>query len=273
MAKRVTESSSSSTLLPCARYASATAVAVKALRTRNGAGWSEVATTTTLRLSPSSPRSFSRNSRTSRPRSPISPTTTMSACTPRAIMPSSVDLPTPEPAKRPTRWPRPSGMNVSTARIPVGIASLMRSRRRALGRVEVVGTTAGRKRPPSIGRPSPSSTRPRRFSPGSGSIGRSPATTLQPACSPSMSPSGMSRTVWCRKPTTSAWSAEPSRSDLITQMSPSPTLGPSASTMSPATPVTRPARSTGAVRWMRAARSWTKGSRLAVTVQAWARLS
>ncbi|MFO0678687.1 MAG: hypothetical protein U0169_19300 [Polyangiaceae bacterium] len=43
------------------------------------------------------------NSPTSRPRSPTSATTTTSAETPRAIAASSELLPTPEPAKSPTR--------------------------------------------------------------------------------------------------------------------------------------------------------------------------
>ena len=71
---------------------------------------SEVATTTTERARPSGPRSFSMNSRTSRPRSPT-----------RAMhrdlgvgaagdhRQQACDLPTPEPAKMPMRWPRPHG--------------------------------------------------------------------------------------------------------------------------------------------------------------------
>ena len=49
------------------------------------------------------------NSRTSRPRSPTRQITLTSADVERAIMPSSDDLPTPEPAKMPRRWPRPHG--------------------------------------------------------------------------------------------------------------------------------------------------------------------
>ena len=52
---------------------------------------------------------------------------------PRAIMPSSVDLPTPEPAKMPTRWPRPQGVMVSRARTPSGSGSAMRWRRSGCG--------------------------------------------------------------------------------------------------------------------------------------------
>ena len=66
-----------------------------------------MAATTTDRLRPSTPRSRSMNSLTSRPRSPISPTTATSAEVLRAIMDKRVDLPTPEPAKIPIRWPLP----------------------------------------------------------------------------------------------------------------------------------------------------------------------
>ncbi len=45
----------------------------------------------------------------------------------RAIMPSSVDLPTPEPAKMPRRWPRPQGTSASIARTPSDDALLDRA--------------------------------------------------------------------------------------------------------------------------------------------------
>ena len=90
---------------------------------RTSAGWSEVATTTTERSS-ASPRSRSMNSRTSRPRSPTSAITLIEALVERAIMPSSVDLPTPEPAKIPRRWPRPQGTSPSSARTPRPTRSL-----------------------------------------------------------------------------------------------------------------------------------------------------
>ena len=77
-----------------------------------------VATTTTERARPSGPRSFSRNSRTSRPRSPTRAITQTWASVPRAIIDSRLDLPTPEPAKMPMRWPRPQGTSVSSARTP-----------------------------------------------------------------------------------------------------------------------------------------------------------
>ena len=93
-------------------------IAMKAAVTRTSGGSSEVAHTITERARPSGPRSRSMNSRTSRPRSPISPITLTEAAVLRAIMPSSVDLPTPEPAKMPSRWPRPHGITASSARTP-----------------------------------------------------------------------------------------------------------------------------------------------------------
>ena len=59
------------------------------------------------------------NSWTSRPRSPIRAITLTSASQLRAIMPSSVLLPTPEPAKMPMRWPLPQVSRPSMARTPV----------------------------------------------------------------------------------------------------------------------------------------------------------
>ena len=69
------------------------------------------------------PRSFSRNSFTSRPRSPMRAMTFTALWQLRAIMPSNTDLPTPEPANRPTRWPLPMVLNPSMARMPVTMGS------------------------------------------------------------------------------------------------------------------------------------------------------
>ena len=67
------------------------------------------------------------NSRTSRPRSPTSASTVTGASVPRVIIESSVDFPTPDPAKMPMRWPRPHGISVSIARTPSGSwVSIMR---------------------------------------------------------------------------------------------------------------------------------------------------
>jgi hypothetical protein len=60
MAKRVSESSTSSTCLPCAAKNSATVVAASAARMRISGDWSEVETTTTERANPSSPSESSQ---------------------------------------------------------------------------------------------------------------------------------------------------------------------------------------------------------------------
>ena len=151
MAKRVTESIISITSSPWSRKCSAIAVAVNAARIRTSAGWSEVATTTT-ECARASPRSRSMNSRTSRPRSPTSAITLTSAVVDRAIIPSSDDLPTPEPAKMPRRWPRPQGTSVSSARTPRPTRSVIRGRVSASGGGAVVlapGHPRGRRTRPA----------------------------------------------------------------------------------------------------------------------------
>ena len=107
------------------------------------------------------------NSRTSRPRSPTRQITLTDAVVERAIMPSSVDLPTPEPAKMPSRWPRPHGTSASSARTPRSSRSSMRVRCSGDGGRPATARSDRRSSagPPSIGRPRPSSTRPRSASP------------------------------------------------------------------------------------------------------------
>ncbi|MNP40256.1 hypothetical protein D3C76_1338840 [compost metagenome] len=123
MAKRVTESIISITFKPRSRKNSAMLVAISAPLIRIKAGWSEVATMTTERARPSGPKSRSIKSNTSRPRSPISAITFTSAAVFRAIMPSKVLFPTPEPAKIPTRWPLPTVRSPSMARMPTLMGS------------------------------------------------------------------------------------------------------------------------------------------------------
>ena len=105
--------------MPWSRKTSAQAIAIQAARRLISGAWSEVAATTTARCMPSGPRTLSTKSRSSRPRSPISAKTTMSASMPRARSPRSEDLPMPEPAKTPMRWPRAMGRMVSKTARPV----------------------------------------------------------------------------------------------------------------------------------------------------------
>ncbi len=82
-------------------------------------GLSSLVATTATDFERLLPSVSSMNSRTSRPRSPTSAITTLSKASARASMESSVDLPTPEPAKMPRRCPRQSGEKMSIARTPV----------------------------------------------------------------------------------------------------------------------------------------------------------
>jgi len=138
------------------------AMAVSAPLARITALWSDVTTTTTLRASPSGPRSRSINSRTSRPRSPIRAKTLTSTDAWRAIIPIGTDFPTPLPAKTPSRCPRPAVIILSMDRIPVVMVSVVRRRDIASGgrpSIPIWGRPS-KEGPPSRGRPSPSMTRP-----------------------------------------------------------------------------------------------------------------
>ncbi len=108
------------------------------------------------------------NSRTSRPRSPTRQITFTSAAVERAIMPISEDLPTPEPAKMPRRWPRPHGTSASKrpyarAKPLLDGGPRQRGRRRRGGGA---GRTRRRdRRPRRSAPPSASTTRPSSSSP------------------------------------------------------------------------------------------------------------
>ena len=92
-----------------------------------------VETTATVLAMHAGPIVSSRNSRTSRPRSPTSATTTVSKALAAASMASSVDLPTPEPAKMPRRWPKQIGVKMSMTLTPVAKAEPTRWRASAGG--------------------------------------------------------------------------------------------------------------------------------------------
>src|SRR4051812_46005765 len=248
IAKRVTESIINMTSAPRSRKCSAIVVAVSAALMRTSAGWSDVATTTTDRSS-AGPRSRSMNSRTSRPRSPTRQMTLTSADVERAIMPSSDDLPTPEPAKMPSRWPRPQGTSASSARTPSVTRSVIRGRSSGAGGAPTIGRgrTAARSGPPSIGWPSPSSTRPSSASPTSTDTRRPVAVTTSPGPIPCISPNGISSVRPERKPTTSAGivvqpPVAPSRPVRTSHTSPTSASSPVASTINPMRSLTRPCR-------------------------------
>src|ERR1700733_10526617 len=220
------------------------AVAVNAAWMRTRAGWSEVATTTT-EWARASPRSRSTNSRTSRPRSPTRAMTLTSAVVDRAIMPSSEDLPTPEPAKMPRRWPLPHGTRGSRARTPRPTRSEIRGRVRASGGVAVAARDCAWSRSPysSSGVPSPSMTRPSKPSPIATLKGLPVGCTEVPAPMPLSSPSGISRVRPPRKPTTSVGTRGRSRPSPTRQISPISTWRPVASMIRPRTRPRRRAKS------------------------------
>ena len=208
---------------------------------RMSGGSSAVATTTTERASPAGPRSRSTNSRTSRPRSPTRQITLMSAAAWAARLPSRTLLPTPLPAKIPTRCPRPMGSTASTARIPVSSGSVIRRRPSGDG-----GACTAIDRSPSassaprssIGRPIASMTRPTSPGPTGTVAGRPRASTSPPGSTPARSPSGINSSRPSRKPTTSAESA-PCR-ERIWHSSPMGAITPVASSARPTTLATLP---------------------------------
>ena len=184
------------------------------------------------------------NSRTSRPRSPTRAITFTSAVVERAIMPSSEDLPTPEPAKMPRRCPRPHGTSASSARTPRSTRSSMRGRESASGGAAAVerGRPASARGIASSGLPSPSITRPSRSSPTRMRKDEPVARAVVPGPIPSISPSGISSVRCPRKPTTSAGTGSCPRSPLTRQTSPTSACSPVASITRPIRSDTRPER-------------------------------
>ena len=163
---------------------------------------------TTDFFSPSSPRSRSIKSSTSRPRSPISAITLTSALVLRAIIPIMVLLPTPLPARIAIRWPFPSVINPSMARIPTETGSQIRRRDNGGGGAFWIAYShSATKGPlPSIGFPSPSRILPNKLGPTFTRNRFREDTTSLPGPIPCISPSGINNTRFSRKPTTSAGS-------------------------------------------------------------------
>ena len=112
------ESTINNTLSPKEQKYSAIVVAIAGANRRIIGLSSPVATTvTTLESFPFIVSSSI--SRTSRPRSPVNAKTTVSKSSVEVIIANNVDLPTPEPAKIPIRWPKQSGVNISITLTPV----------------------------------------------------------------------------------------------------------------------------------------------------------
>ena len=181
--------------------------------------------------------------------------TTTSASTPRANLARSEDLPTPDPAKRPIRWPRTRGSSVSNTATPV--ASRSPSRRRA-GRGGGSGPQGARDaaRAAGGGRPRAARTgsmiRPIQLS--SGAISALPrSSTRSPIAIPSPEASGRTE----QRPAVSRRTSPPATPSRLWIS----TRSPSVAASSPATSArprrvstTRPTRRTGALRAISARR-------------------
>src|SRR5471032_2394991 len=194
-------------------------------------------------------------------------------------MPSSTDLPTPEPANRPMRWPRPTVSMLLIERTPTSSVSTMGARPSGLAGRTLMGALSLTSSGPrlSSGRPAPSSTRPSSSGPtgrwrarslgrrrgwdrlpGRGIIG-STGNTRVPGTMPSTSLCGIRNSRSPSKPTTSASTLPPLGSGTV-QAAPTARRRPTASITSPATRVTRPdtcigsTKSTSALQSFRYAR-------------------
>ena len=186
------------------------------------------------------------NSRTSRPRSPTRQMTLTSAVVERAIMPSSDDLPTPEPAKMPRRWPRPQGTSASSARTPSddaladarALERIRRRRRRPGARGRRAALAAVDRAAEAVEHAARAARRRRRRETGwpvavttcAGADARAARRAASAACGRA------------RKPTTSAAPAARPRPVSIAQTSPTSASRPVASTIRPIRSLTRPWR-------------------------------
>jgi hypothetical protein len=172
-------------------------------------------------------------------------------------MASRLDLPTPEPANSPRRWPWRQVAKQFSARIPRSSRTPRRARAVAPGgaaSTDLSSSPTGSGPRLSSGRASGSSTRPSQpsdtasvplpFEP----TPRSSKNAELPGPSPSRAPNGIVCASPRRKPTTSAGTRCPSRADKIS-LSPTETRPPrpSTSTISPERPVTWPSSTTGAI--------------------------
>ena len=197
-----------STFCPSSRKCSAIAVATSGTILRREAASSLVDTTTTAR-SRASPRVSVTNSITSRPRSPTSATTTVSKPGERDSMESRVDLPTPEPAKIPTRWPRQMGMKMSIAFTPVFTPSPTMPRSMELGAMLLRSrclSPSGRGPLPSMGSARALMTRPRHWSAGKREKGPTTSTAESILMLAVLSRSWMSAlSSWSDKTSASTW--------------------------------------------------------------------
>jgi hypothetical protein len=182
-------------------------------------------------------------------------------------MPSSTDLPTPVPANRPMRWPRPTVSIELMARTPVSSGWRTGSRSIALIERRTMGSSrtsaSGPRR--SSGWPCASTTRPSRPAPigrcrprsslrrqgwlsapkRGGRCGTARGTTFAPLDRPCSSPVGMRKARSPSKPTTSAETGGSPAAPLTSQTAPTGTRTPAASSTRPVTRTSVPCISSG----------------------------
>ena len=202
------------------------------------------AATTIDFLSPSGPKLSSTNSFTSRPRSPTRPTTTISASVKRVIIPNSVLLPTPDPANRPIRCPRPTVSNPFIARTPTSNGSEIPERAIGLSGSPRIGAVSDRiSGILSKGTPAPSIILPKRSAPSCTWSLLPTRVTFAPGLKPFTESSAASISLSPSNPTTSA-PTNRELPDAIRHREPMPALRPPTSSRAPESRISLPVAST-----------------------------
>ena len=205
MARRVTESITSSTFLPWSRKYSATASATKQARMRSGAGRSEVATTTTdlrhalrAQIVLEKRAHFAVALADQRDHADVGRVVAAHGAEQRAL----ADAAAAEDADAlalAAGQQAVDGANAGDQRLG-DVLALERAGRS--GEKIVESRPQRSAAPPSIGSPKPSSTRPSRPGPARTSAAERRATIVSPSCRPSVSSSGIESTRPSRNPIT-----------------------------------------------------------------------
>ena len=166
----------------------------------------------------------------------------MSASVYRAIMPSSTDFPTPEPAMMPIRCPRPQVRQELIDLIPTSSGCLIRLRFMGLitSGYNGISVDVSSSPFPSRGRINGSKTLPSKPSPTGTIAGRSSGTTRHLGPIPCALCKGITSILSWRNPTTSAATVLRNSGLYIRHIPPTAQPGFVASTMLPITCITRP---------------------------------
>ena len=168
-------------------------------------------------------------------------------------MPSSTDLPTPEPANRPMRCPPPTDSSALIERTPTSSGSRIARRISGIERLVRSATRdrcSARSPRPSSGGPAPSRTRPSSSSPTATVMTLRVGMTRAPGMRPRMSPVGIRNSLSPENPTTSASICLPSAVS-IRQRPPTAASQPTASRVMPTMRLSVPSTTNSAVFAMR----------------------